>query len=205
MTREANSKAEQSITPDQQKKLQDKVDKCKQDVQKVRVTSLKRIDIFIPKHLGTHQKYSHCACVYYICLDTFTLLLFNECGVKAAYNIRKYVCILVQVHLLCILYFLKFSLTLNQSLFKRSFATFLHRYAHINIPWLLYIVSLIFCFAIYSHLSWYVLICEPLVRIFYFLNLHLKCRLVENNLNSRWHMRIRGHLATFGTKMNGPV
>ncbi|XP_034270516.1 protein kinase C and casein kinase substrate in neurons protein 1 [Pantherophis guttatus] len=34
MTREANSKAEQSITPDQQKKLQDKVEKCKQDVQK---------------------------------------------------------------------------------------------------------------------------------------------------------------------------
>lgn len=30
-----NSKTEQSITPEQQKKLQDKVDKCKQDVQKV--------------------------------------------------------------------------------------------------------------------------------------------------------------------------
>ncbi|XP_031824487.1 protein kinase C and casein kinase substrate in neurons protein 1 [Sarcophilus harrisii] len=35
VTREANSKAEQSVTPEQQKKLQDKVDKCKQDVQKV--------------------------------------------------------------------------------------------------------------------------------------------------------------------------
>lgn len=35
MTREANSKAEQSNTPEQQKKLQDKVEKCKQDVQKV--------------------------------------------------------------------------------------------------------------------------------------------------------------------------
>lgn len=37
MTREMNSKAEQSVTPEQQKKLQDKVDKCKQDVQKVPV------------------------------------------------------------------------------------------------------------------------------------------------------------------------
>lgn len=36
MTREANSKADQSNTPEQQKKLQDKVEKCKQDVQKVR-------------------------------------------------------------------------------------------------------------------------------------------------------------------------
>lgn len=35
MTREMNSKGEQSVTPEQQKKLQDKVDKCKQDVQKV--------------------------------------------------------------------------------------------------------------------------------------------------------------------------
>ncbi|EHH52963.1 hypothetical protein EGM_13510 [Macaca fascicularis] len=34
MTREMNSKTEQSVTPEQQKKLQDKVDKCKQDVQK---------------------------------------------------------------------------------------------------------------------------------------------------------------------------
>uniref|UniRef100_A0A8C4X4E9 Protein kinase C and casein kinase substrate in neurons 1b n=1 Tax=Erpetoichthys calabaricus TaxID=27687 RepID=A0A8C4X4E9_ERPCA len=34
--REANSKAEASVTPDQQKKLQDKVDKCKQDVQKAK-------------------------------------------------------------------------------------------------------------------------------------------------------------------------
>lgn len=35
MTREMNSKTEQSVTPEQQKKLLDKVDKCKQDVQKV--------------------------------------------------------------------------------------------------------------------------------------------------------------------------
>lgn len=39
MTREANSKADQSNTPEQQKKLQDKVEKCKQDVQKVRAIS----------------------------------------------------------------------------------------------------------------------------------------------------------------------
>lgn len=34
--REANGKTEASVTPDQQKKLHEKVDKCKQDVQKVR-------------------------------------------------------------------------------------------------------------------------------------------------------------------------
>lgn len=34
--REANSKAEASVTADQQKKLHEKVDKCKQDSQKVR-------------------------------------------------------------------------------------------------------------------------------------------------------------------------
>lgn len=37
MTREMNSKTEQSVTPEQQKKLLDKVDKCRQDVQKVPV------------------------------------------------------------------------------------------------------------------------------------------------------------------------
>lgn len=35
-TREANGKTEASVTADQQKKLHEKVDKCKQDVQKVR-------------------------------------------------------------------------------------------------------------------------------------------------------------------------
>lgn len=35
-TREANGKTEASVTPDQQKKLHEKVDKCKQDTQKVR-------------------------------------------------------------------------------------------------------------------------------------------------------------------------
>ena len=34
--REANGKTEASVTPDQQKKLHEKVDKCKQDAQKVR-------------------------------------------------------------------------------------------------------------------------------------------------------------------------
>lgn len=34
--REANSKGEASVTADQQKKLHEKVDKCKQDSQKVR-------------------------------------------------------------------------------------------------------------------------------------------------------------------------
>lgn len=40
-TREANGKTEASVTPDQQKKLHEKVDKCKQDVQKVRKNSAK--------------------------------------------------------------------------------------------------------------------------------------------------------------------
>lgn len=35
--REANGKTEASVTPDQQKKLHEKVDKCKQDVQKVKM------------------------------------------------------------------------------------------------------------------------------------------------------------------------
>ena len=35
-TREANGKTEASVTVDQQKKLHEKVDKCKQDAQKVR-------------------------------------------------------------------------------------------------------------------------------------------------------------------------
>lgn len=36
--REANGKTEASVTVDQQKKLHEKVDKCKQDVQKVRTS-----------------------------------------------------------------------------------------------------------------------------------------------------------------------
>lgn len=38
--REANGKTEASVTPDQQKKLHEKVDKCKQDVQKVKTMRL---------------------------------------------------------------------------------------------------------------------------------------------------------------------
>ncbi|KAF0884447.1 PACN1 protein, partial [Crocuta crocuta] len=44
MTREMNSKTEQSVTPEQQKKLQDKVDKCKQDVQKTQEKYEKVLD-----------------------------------------------------------------------------------------------------------------------------------------------------------------
>ncbi|KAI1890630.1 hypothetical protein AGOR_G00155640 [Albula goreensis] len=43
-TREANSKAEASVTPDQQKKLHEKVDKCKQDVQKAKEKYDKALD-----------------------------------------------------------------------------------------------------------------------------------------------------------------
>uniref|UniRef100_A0A8C2RAP5 Protein kinase C and casein kinase substrate in neurons protein 1 n=1 Tax=Capra hircus TaxID=9925 RepID=A0A8C2RAP5_CAPHI len=44
VTREMNSKTEQSVTPEQQKKLQDKVDKCKQDVQKTQEKYEKVLD-----------------------------------------------------------------------------------------------------------------------------------------------------------------
>ncbi|EHB06971.1 Protein kinase C and casein kinase substrate in neurons protein 1 [Heterocephalus glaber] len=44
LTREMNSKGEQSVTPEQQKKLQDKVDKCKQDVQKTQEKYEKVLD-----------------------------------------------------------------------------------------------------------------------------------------------------------------
>ena len=38
-TREANSKGEASVTAEQQKKLHEKLDKCKQDSQKVRTSA----------------------------------------------------------------------------------------------------------------------------------------------------------------------
>ncbi|XP_042198044.1 protein kinase C and casein kinase substrate in neurons protein 1 isoform X1 [Callorhinchus milii] len=44
ITRETNSKADQSVTADQQKKLQDKVDKCKQEVQKAKEKYEKGLD-----------------------------------------------------------------------------------------------------------------------------------------------------------------
>ncbi|KAG5282252.1 hypothetical protein AALO_G00053960 [Alosa alosa] len=43
-TREANCKAEASVTPDQQKKLHEKVEKCKQDVQKAKEKYDKSLD-----------------------------------------------------------------------------------------------------------------------------------------------------------------
>lgn len=46
-TREANGKTEASVTPDQQKKLHEKVDKCKQDVQKVRKKRRRGASAFI--------------------------------------------------------------------------------------------------------------------------------------------------------------
>lgn len=41
--REANSKGEASVTADQQKKLHEKVDKCKQDSQKVRIIMMQKV------------------------------------------------------------------------------------------------------------------------------------------------------------------
>ena len=38
ISREANSKADPSLNPEQLKKLQDKIEKCKQDVLKVKYT-----------------------------------------------------------------------------------------------------------------------------------------------------------------------
>lgn len=42
--REANSKGEASVTTDQQKKLNDKLDKCKQESEKVRMLFPARYD-----------------------------------------------------------------------------------------------------------------------------------------------------------------
>lgn len=53
-TREANGKTEASVTPDQQKKLHEKVDKCKQDVQKV-------IDIKPTTHSFSLRQISECS------------------------------------------------------------------------------------------------------------------------------------------------
>jgi len=44
-TREANCKGEASVTSDQQKKLQEKVDKCKNDVQKVSLSIMYHMHI----------------------------------------------------------------------------------------------------------------------------------------------------------------
>lgn len=46
VAREANGKTEASVTPDQQKKLHEKVDKCKQDVQKVMKKTGKQVESF---------------------------------------------------------------------------------------------------------------------------------------------------------------
>eukprot|EP00069_Balaena_mysticetus_P017652 bmy_10958T0 len=64
MTREMNSKTEQSVTPEQQKKLQDKVDKCKQDVQKMQEKYEKVLDDVgktTPQYMeGMEQVFEQC-------------------------------------------------------------------------------------------------------------------------------------------------
>ncbi|CAD7677723.1 unnamed protein product [Nyctereutes procyonoides] len=64
MTREMNSKTEQSVTPEQQKKLQDKVDKCKQDVQKTQEKYEKVLDDVgktTPQYMeGMEQVFEQC-------------------------------------------------------------------------------------------------------------------------------------------------
>nr|KAF6507014.1 protein kinase C and casein kinase substrate in neurons 1 [Rousettus aegyptiacus] len=64
MTREMNSKTEQSVTPEQQKKLQDKVDKCKQDVQKTQEKYEKVLDEVgktTPQYMeGMEQVFEQC-------------------------------------------------------------------------------------------------------------------------------------------------
>ncbi|XP_048839719.1 protein kinase C and casein kinase substrate in neurons protein 1-like [Brienomyrus brachyistius] len=57
--REANSKAEASVTPDQQKKLHEKVDKCKQDVQKAKEKyekSLEELDKCTPQYMESMEQ-----------------------------------------------------------------------------------------------------------------------------------------------------
>ncbi|XP_015414160.1 PREDICTED: protein kinase C and casein kinase substrate in neurons protein 1 [Myotis davidii] len=64
VTREMNSKTEQSVTPEQQKKLQDKVDKCKQDVQKTQEKYEKVLDEVgktTPQYMeGMEQVFEQC-------------------------------------------------------------------------------------------------------------------------------------------------
>ncbi|ELR59587.1 Protein kinase C and casein kinase substrate in neurons protein 1 [Bos mutus] len=64
VTREMNSKTEQSVTPEQQKKLQDKVDKCKQDVQKTQEKYEKVLDDVgktTPQYMeGMEQVFEQC-------------------------------------------------------------------------------------------------------------------------------------------------
>ncbi|OWK13376.1 PACSIN1 [Cervus elaphus hippelaphus] len=64
VTREMNSKTEQSVTSEQQKKLQDKVDKCKQDVQKTQEKYEKVLDDVgktTPQYMeGMEQVFEQC-------------------------------------------------------------------------------------------------------------------------------------------------
>uniref|UniRef100_A0A3Q3WE22 Uncharacterized protein n=1 Tax=Mola mola TaxID=94237 RepID=A0A3Q3WE22_MOLML len=58
-TREANGKTEASVTPDQQKKLHEKVDKCKQDVQKAKEKydkSLEELNKCTPQYMESMEQ-----------------------------------------------------------------------------------------------------------------------------------------------------
>lgn len=61
-TREANGKTEASVTPDQQKKLHEKVDKCKQDVQKVRTGAEYCNDCGVQPIITTQLQAKRCFC-----------------------------------------------------------------------------------------------------------------------------------------------
>uniref|UniRef100_A0A8C7EAF8 Protein kinase C and casein kinase substrate in neurons protein 1 n=1 Tax=Nothoprocta perdicaria TaxID=30464 RepID=A0A8C7EAF8_NOTPE len=56
VTREANSKAEQSNTPEQQKKLQDKVEKCKQDAQEKYEKVLDELNKCTPQYIESMEQ-----------------------------------------------------------------------------------------------------------------------------------------------------
>ncbi|KAL3974727.1 fer-1-like protein 6 [Sarotherodon galilaeus] len=63
-TREANGKSEASVTPDQQKKLHEKVDKCKQDTQKAK-----------EKYEKSLEELSKCTPQYMECMEQ----VFDQC------------------------------------------------------------------------------------------------------------------------------
>uniref|UniRef100_A0A669DR62 Protein kinase C and casein kinase substrate in neurons 1a n=2 Tax=Oreochromis niloticus TaxID=8128 RepID=A0A669DR62_ORENI len=63
-TREANGKTEASVTPDQQKKLHEKVDKCKQDTQKAK-----------EKYEKSLEELSKCTPQYMECMEQ----VFDQC------------------------------------------------------------------------------------------------------------------------------
>lgn len=65
-TREANGKTEASVTPDQQKKLHEKVDKCKHDTQKVTHIFLHFLSQYFSPLAGETEVMSYASACFYM-------------------------------------------------------------------------------------------------------------------------------------------